>query len=290
MVTHDQEEALTMADRLVVMSEGAVRQIGTQRDLYERPTDSFVAGFVGRSSFIQGEIDPANGFRSEGGLQIRCDRRASGPAVLALRPERVTVAMEPLNMDNSFTGKVEFVSYLGGLIDIHTRLSALDRVIAQVPNSANPRPRGRRSGPCGLGGVGRVPVPGRRHEARTRARGIISKRRPIMKKLAPAAATTRRRLMQGAAGFAGLAWMPSLAFAQAKGQIVVGTWGGDYARLLRKNIEDPILIPAGWEVIQDQAGDPERRARWPPSAGCHAAPPTCRGSARSICSRCTSRA
>jgi putative spermidine/putrescine transport system substrate-binding protein len=55
--------------------------------------------------------------------------------------------------------------------------------------------------------------------------------------------------------------MPSLAWAQAKGQIVVGTWGGDYARLLHKNIEDPILIPAGWEVIQDQAGDPERRAK-----------------------------
>jgi putative spermidine/putrescine transport system ATP-binding protein len=137
MVTHDQEEALTMADRLVVMSEGTVRQIGTQRDLYERPTDSFVAGFVGRSSFIQGEIDPANGFRSQGGLQIRCDRRASGPAVLALRPERVTVAKEPLDLDNDFTGKVEFVSYLGGLIDIHTRLSDLDRVIAQVPNSAD---------------------------------------------------------------------------------------------------------------------------------------------------------
>ncbi len=55
-----------------------------------------------------------------------------------------------------------------------------------------------------------------------------------MTKLTLAAATTRRRLLQGAAGFAGLAWMPSLAFAQTKGQIVVGTWGGDYARLLRR--------------------------------------------------------
>src|SRR6266550_2233664 len=50
MVTHDQEEALTMADRLVVMNEGSVRQVGTQRDLYERPADRFVAGFVGRSA------------------------------------------------------------------------------------------------------------------------------------------------------------------------------------------------------------------------------------------------
>jgi putative spermidine/putrescine transport system ATP-binding protein len=47
MVTHDQEEALTMADRLVVMNEGMVHQVGSQRDLYERPADRFVAGFVG---------------------------------------------------------------------------------------------------------------------------------------------------------------------------------------------------------------------------------------------------
>ena len=52
MVTHDQEEALTMADRLVVMNEGSVRQVGSQRDLYERPADRFVAGFVGRSTFL----------------------------------------------------------------------------------------------------------------------------------------------------------------------------------------------------------------------------------------------
>ena len=49
--------------------------------------------------------------------------------------------------------------------------------------------------------------------------------------------------------------------AQAKGKIVIGTWGGDYARLLNKNIEQPILIKEGWEVIQDQAGDPERRSK-----------------------------
>jgi putative spermidine/putrescine transport system substrate-binding protein len=74
---------------------------------------------------------------------------------------------------------------------------------------------------------------------------------------------SRRNLMRGAAGFAGVATLGGVgtAFAQSKGKIVVGTWGGDYARLLNKNIEQPILIPAGWEVVQDQAGDPQRRSK-----------------------------
>lgn len=75
---------------------------------------------------------------------------------------------------------------------------------------------------------------------------------------------SRRQLMQGAAaagGLAALGTMPSAAQAQSKGKVVVGTWGGDYARLLHKNIEAPLLIPQGWEVVQDQAGDPQRRSK-----------------------------
>jgi putative spermidine/putrescine transport system ATP-binding protein len=135
MVTHDQEEALTMADRLVVMNEGAVRQVGTQRDLYERPADGFVAGFVGRSSFLAGTVEAPNLFRSAGGLAIRFAGDVAGPAMLSLRPERVTVSnAATAGLDNRFPGEVEFVSYLGGLIDIHVRLSEADRVIAQIPN------------------------------------------------------------------------------------------------------------------------------------------------------------
>jgi putative spermidine/putrescine transport system ATP-binding protein len=138
MVTHDQEEALTMADRLVVMNEGRVRQVGTQRDLYERPADRFVAGFVGRSSFLNGVMEAPGRFRTGGGLEIRCADGASaisGDAVLALRPERVAVAPHaPANVDNCFQGEVEFVSYLGGLLDIHVRLPREERVIAQIPN------------------------------------------------------------------------------------------------------------------------------------------------------------
>ncbi|MER9234614.1 ABC transporter ATP-binding protein [Mesorhizobium sp. M0622] len=140
MVTHDQEEALTMADRLVVMSEGRVRQVGTQRDLYERPADRFVAGFVGRSTFLEGMIEAPGRFRTSGGLEIRCANGASGVtglAVIALRPERITVAPNaPVNAENCLPGTTEFVSYLGGLLDVHVRLASEERVIVQIPNRA----------------------------------------------------------------------------------------------------------------------------------------------------------
>ena len=73
--------------------------------------------------------------------------------------------------------------------------------------------------------------------------------------------TSRREVLLGAATLAGTVSLPRTASAQPKGRIVVGTWGGDYARLLNKNIEVPILIKDGWEVVQDQAGDPERRSK-----------------------------
>src|SRR5712671_2057307 len=72
---------------------------------------------------------------------------------------------------------------------------------------------------------------------------------------------SRREVLLGAAALAGAASLPRTVSAQPKGRIVVGTWGGDYARLLNKNIETPLLIKDGWEVVQDQAGDPERRSK-----------------------------
>ncbi|MDP3910332.1 MAG: ABC transporter ATP-binding protein, partial [Gemmatimonadales bacterium] len=101
MVTHDQEEALTVADRLVVMAEGAVKQIGTQRDLYERPANRVVADFVGRSTFLAGRASADGSFTSAGGLRLRCaGATTTGEAVLALRPERLALAAAPLGLDN----------------------------------------------------------------------------------------------------------------------------------------------------------------------------------------------
>lgn len=74
---------------------------------------------------------------------------------------------------------------------------------------------------------------------------------------------SRRSFLAGTAGVAAssLVLPSSLAFAQGGGRVVVGTWGGDYARLLNENIDTPIMGPLGYQIIQDQSGDPERRAK-----------------------------
>jgi putative spermidine/putrescine transport system ATP-binding protein len=139
MVTHDQEEALTVADRLVVMADGEIRQIGTQRDLYERPADRFVAGFVGRSTFLDGRVTGAGQFETAGGLQLKCRDGVAGTASLLLRPERLHLGGTE-GMDNALPGRVEFVSYLGAVLELHVRLSPADRVVLQVPNRGEAAP------------------------------------------------------------------------------------------------------------------------------------------------------
>src|SRR5262245_39015457 len=149
MVTHDQDEA--MADRLVVMAGGVIQQIGTQRDLYERPANRFVAGFVGRTNFLAGRLVGAGLFETDGGLAIRCGSTPSAglgmpsggqsaPAearrTLALRPERLTLAPCPDAVrGNDVAGKVEFASYLGAVIEYHVRLGSGEMLRAHVPNT-----------------------------------------------------------------------------------------------------------------------------------------------------------
>ena len=101
----------------------------------------------------------------------------------------------------------------------------------------------------------------------------------------------RRDVLKGLAAGAGAAALAPAATgtaqAQSGGKVVVGTWGGDYAALLTKNIEVPLLKPKGIEVLQDQASDAPRRAgpRWWPSAACRAARSTSRASRPRTCTR-----
>ncbi len=125
-VTHDQEEALTMADRLVVMEGGRVRQQGTPEAVYERPVDLFVAGFLGRCNAFAG-LREEGGFRS-GGVLLPCGDGAG--TMLVVRPERVRVgAAGPL------PGRVTLVTYLGGMTEWHVATPA-GPVMSTAPTPA----------------------------------------------------------------------------------------------------------------------------------------------------------
>ena len=136
MVTHDQDEALTMADRLVVMSHGEVQQVGTQRDLYERPRNRFVAGFLGRTNLFTGRMEAAGLFRTDGGLAIRCAAtRIFGRRLLIVRPEKIGIELhQSPDAPNSHPGTVEFVSYLGAIMEYQVRLRSGEIVTVQTAN------------------------------------------------------------------------------------------------------------------------------------------------------------
>jgi putative spermidine/putrescine transport system ATP-binding protein len=126
---------MVMSDRIILMNQGRIVQESSPRDLYERPASRFVAGFVGRSTFLAGVVEAPGRFRTDGGLALACTGGTPGRAVLALRPEQVEIAAVPhAGLDNRLSGTVEFVSYLGSLIDIHVRLSPADRLVVQVAN------------------------------------------------------------------------------------------------------------------------------------------------------------
>ncbi len=123
IVTHDQEEALTMADRLVVMDRGRVRQVGTAEELYERPADPFVAGFVGRCNLVEGALEAPGAFRATTGALLPCapGSAALGRRILALRPEHIALAPAPSPASNG-AARLKAVTYLGALTEYHLEL------------------------------------------------------------------------------------------------------------------------------------------------------------------------
>ena len=116
MVTHDQDEAMAMADRLVVMKDGRIEQVGTQEDLYERPMTPFVAGFIGRSTLLPGSLDHGRLHTEQGAtLTLAAPPATSGPVTLALRPERLSLAPPGLEGPGTVPGTVTLASYLGAI-------------------------------------------------------------------------------------------------------------------------------------------------------------------------------
>jgi putative spermidine/putrescine transport system ATP-binding protein len=118
-VTHDQAEALSLSDRIVVLREGVLMQIGTPQQIHDRPENVFVADFMGFRNFFEVKLGrTADGF-VEGtakGLTLRARARdgfsSGGDAVIAIRPDDIRVGRSP-NGVNTLRGKVELVEYLG---------------------------------------------------------------------------------------------------------------------------------------------------------------------------------
>jgi putative spermidine/putrescine transport system ATP-binding protein len=126
-VTHDQVEALSMCDRVAVMDSGRVSQVGTPEDLYERPANRFVAGFVGRANWLAG-IARAGGVDLAGTRVAALHGEADGAAVeLMLRPHRLRLRRAGgggAEGDASLPGKVRSLSYVGDVAQVEVETAA----------------------------------------------------------------------------------------------------------------------------------------------------------------------
>jgi spermidine/putrescine transport system ATP-binding protein len=144
-VTHDQEEALTMSDRLAVMADGLVEQIGTPEAVYSEPASAYVAGFLGSANVVDVQVqgpDAGAVMCQLGPFTFKAVGDATpGPAKVVIRPERVLLGpTDGATPDgaSSFPGLVDHVVYLGPTTHVVVRLSDGQTLLSAVPNSIGP--------------------------------------------------------------------------------------------------------------------------------------------------------
>jgi spermidine/putrescine transport system ATP-binding protein len=142
-VTHDQEEALTMSDRIAVMSKGQIQQLGAAIDIYERPVNRFVADFIGDTNFVEAAVTGREGdylrCRSAGGLDLLASPASNAGAgtrvTLAVRPEKITLKR------NGEAGTVAQSVYVGTDTNYDVRLADNMRLNVRVQNAVDGRPQ-----------------------------------------------------------------------------------------------------------------------------------------------------
>jgi spermidine/putrescine transport system ATP-binding protein len=144
-VTHDQEEALTMSDRLAVMSGGRIEQVGTPADVYQEPATAYVADFLGVSNLMTGQ---AVGTSPDGSCRIRVgdfdllagrgDVGATGEVKVTIRPERVRLEPHGSPGENRVPGMIERAVFQGSTTQLIVRLPQGDTLQALVTNDAGP--------------------------------------------------------------------------------------------------------------------------------------------------------
>jgi len=144
-VTHDQEEALTMSDRLAVMSLGRIDQLGSPREVYEEPETIFVADFLGASNLMPVHADGDGNVRL-GELRLTAEqgaRSAAGPVRVTIRPERVRIEAHGVTGPNRLTALVDQLVFLGSATQVFLRLPGGEVLQALVPNAGEPFPYGQ---------------------------------------------------------------------------------------------------------------------------------------------------
>ncbi len=149
-VTHDQEEALSLSDRVAVMKDGHVLQVGIPKDLYERPRTRFVADFVGTNNLVPGEVQEQRGEQvfvdtALGRLQAISNGAVAGRCVLAIRPENVSIGTTAASNGNVVRGRISFVSYLGNTLryDVEAAGGQILKADIRDPWHHDPLPIGR---------------------------------------------------------------------------------------------------------------------------------------------------
>jgi spermidine/putrescine transport system ATP-binding protein len=145
-VTHDQEEALTMSDRIAVMSQGHVEQVGPPQEIYEAPSTAYVADFLGVSNLMDSQADGA----VNGGCRVRLGDfvliagvghlGTSGPAKVTIRPERVVLEPAEASGPNRIPGMVELVVYVGSVLHVFVNLAPGTRIQAWIANTGDDLP------------------------------------------------------------------------------------------------------------------------------------------------------
>lgn len=142
-VTHDQFEAMSISDRIVVMKEGIIQQVGSPIEIYERPANEFTAGFVGFVNFLDGTIEKVDIGLGKATASTPIGEVHFGPewninvgdrVKLVVRPETIDISgAEPVGMNNTFQGEVEIGMYVGSLAK-YTVLVKGEKIIIDQPN------------------------------------------------------------------------------------------------------------------------------------------------------------
>ncbi len=122
-VTHDQEEAMTMADTIAVMSGGKIEQLGPPTELYERPATAFVAGFLGVSNLLPGTVEGADAIRLDEGTVVRAVLNGrSGQVAAGVRPEKISIGAG--GGSNELPGTISETAYIGVATQVVVRTAA----------------------------------------------------------------------------------------------------------------------------------------------------------------------